>query len=85
MKRVLSIFAFIFLYSCSDDPESVHSYTQKNMGVIKTKASQAELIKTLTASIVSREKILLPPGSQLILTLENISRMGIQAEIVAKK
>jgi len=52
---------------------------------ISASAQQKELVKTLTTQVTYQDHIMLPPGSKLTVTLANISKMDVKAEIISKQ
>lgn len=69
LKRLIIAAAMMTLIGCSHVPMNP---AVENNGM-----------KTLTGTVMYREKMLLPPGARLQITLEDVSKMDVASETVA--
>ena len=79
MKKVSLIFIMflsVFTYGCDNSTQTV-----KNKNVSTESEKQAEIV----GEVWYRERILLPPNTQLLLTLEDVSKQDVASTVIAKK
>ncbi|MEN8211587.1 MAG: META domain-containing protein [Thermodesulfobacteriota bacterium] len=80
---IISMVMAFFIIGCADtvDKMGKGSELPNNTESMETK----QQIQTLEIRVLYRERMMLPPGSEVIVTLEDVSKMDVAADIIAKE